>query len=334
MDAKGLKIAHMAEINPHKAGLYETTRDLVVAMRAAGVDSRIVDPIKLQKAPADRGVPIENGMWSARADLICSHSGLDKETNQLNKPIIHFLHGRPHSSFLLEQRGKIAVYTYLARIRRDERYKLFVTFWAEFLPYFKVILPWHKLRAIAPPVDLDLWSPDGPNGYGFHDHKGEINIVCASLWREDETPYHILNGFHEYACDNDGAKIHIYAAPQKGGAWEVLKRELDEKGMLGECVGMVTGLENVYRAADCVITPNRIATRSVREALACGCNVVMAGSSASPYTPFVADPQDVPGYAKAIARAVTLPGFNRATARHFFDANLTAVQLIELIEGI
>ena len=124
--------------------------------------------------------------------------------------------------------------------------------------------------------------------------------------------------------------MHVYAAPQKGQAWEVLKRALRDVGALGEVVGMVTGLANVYRAADAAITPHRIATRSVREALACGCNVVMALGNR--YTPFQADPQDLQAYAVQIGRAVRERAENRQTAELLFDPAVTAAQFIPLLE--
>jgi hypothetical protein len=50
-----MKLAHIAIVTPHRAGLYETVRDLVAAERAAGVDAVIVDPNTQNE---DRGVPI------------------------------------------------------------------------------------------------------------------------------------------------------------------------------------------------------------------------------------------------------------------------------------
>ena len=344
-----ISIAHITVVTPHRAGLYETTRDLVAAERAAGIDARIVDPVNPlhPRGLIDRDVPIADHHFALQADVICNHSGLGEHLHNIDKPIIHFLHGRPHSSFLLEQASKIAVLTYLTKIRTDPRYKLFVTFWPEFLPYWSVILPREKLHAITAPVDLDLWTPNGPKGYNFHGHKADVNVVCASMWREDESPFHVINAFHLYAnrqpkdtsVHSAGAhasvKLHIYAAPQKGAAWQVLRSALDDNGMLGECVGPVTGLDNVYRAADCAITPHRIPTRSVREALACGCNVVMAPNTKH-YTPYTADPQALSYYASQIKHAARKPdpAYNRRIATQAFNPAKSAAQLIDLVQEV
>ena len=69
-----MRIAHAAIATPRKCGLYETTRELVAAERALGVDARIVDPAPNEKVGIknhDRGVPIADG--HARADQPAAH---------------------------------------------------------------------------------------------------------------------------------------------------------------------------------------------------------------------------------------------------------------------
>jgi glycosyltransferase involved in cell wall biosynthesis len=327
-----MRVAHVAVVTPHRAGLYETTRDLVAAERRAGLDARIIDPIKEPEITEDRGVPIVGPGFAKECQVLVNHSGLSKELNRLALPVIHVLHGRPYSSFLLEQQEKIAVYSYLNRIRNDPRFKLFVTFWPEYLPYWSTLLPSDRLHAVAAPVDLERWTPQGPTGYDFQGHKGRINMVCASMWRQDDPPYHIIHAFRLFAARTPGARLHVYGAPGKGTAWEILKRVLQADGILGEVVGIVMGLDNVYRAADVAIAPHRIATRSVREPLACGCNVVMAPGNN--YTPFQADPEDLEAYAAQIGRAVRERAENRRTAELLFDPALTAAQFIPLLEQV
>lgn len=336
-----MKVAHIAVVTPHRAGLYETCRDLVAAERQLGVDARIVDPVN-DVVTTDRGVPVVERAFVGECQVVVNHSGLSKELDKTRLPIIHILHGRPYSSFLLEQSGKIAVYSYLRRVVGDDRFKFFVTFWQDFIPYFRLLLPADKVRWLPPPVDLQRWTPDGPRGYGFHGHKGEVNVVCADIWRRDKDPYHVINAFLLFArmCPELGAKLHIYAAPQKGTAWSVLVSMLKEAGVAGEIVGFVEGLDNVYRAADCVITPHRIPTRSVREALACGCQVVMAPGGK--YTQYRAEPEDLEAYAKAIKKTVVLRQHHQTHCRYesrlmaeaCFDSVETARMMIDLMQEV
>lgn len=336
-----MRVAHIVRVTPYRAGLYETARDLIQYEREAGIDARIVDGIQKLSITEDRGVPIDQNGYADHADVIVNHSGLAGELNLTQKPIVHMLHGRPHYSFLLEQTGQIAIYTYLYKLAGDPRFKAFVTFWEDFLPYFQNILPTEKLRAITPPVDLQKWTTNGPTGYQFHGKRGAVNIVCTEMWREDKTPYHVLNAAFKYAREsNKDVRIHIYGSPNKGTAWGVLKAAIREAGALGECAGFVSGLENVFRAADVVISAQRIATRSVREPLACGAQLVMAPNSHD-YTPYMADPEDMNAYPEAIHQALkdkaALPkqcmDRNRISAIEHFNPQDTAKSLIEIIKG-
>ena len=213
-----MKVAHTAVVTPHRAGLYETTRDLVAAERKLGLDARIIDPTKEQQGE-DRGAPFAPESFAQECKVIINHSGLSANLNQMNLPIIHVLHGRPYGSFLLEQQGKIAIYSYLRRVGNDARFKLFVTMWPDFVSHWTMLLPKHKIRCVTAPVDLERWQPDGPTGYNFHGHKGKTNVVCSDMWREDKTPYHVIHAFLLFASSSEGAKLHIYGAPQKGAAW-------------------------------------------------------------------------------------------------------------------
>jgi glycosyltransferase involved in cell wall biosynthesis len=108
--------------------------------------------------------------------------------------------------------------------------------------------------------------------------------------------------------------------------------------VLGEVGGWVTGLEFVYRAADMVITPHRIATRTMREALACGCPVVADTSCA--YTPWRADAENPVAFAKemeAAWRAIEYTGKPlvrqkcRAVAEHWFDPAATGRAFMNIL---
>ena len=268
-----MKVVHSVRVTPERCGLYETTRELVAALREAGVDSRMID-IDGKATGTDRGALIAPVGFVDECDVIISHSGVTQRQFDTGKPIVHIMHGRPRSSFLLELSGKLAIYSFLRARAGCERYKAFVTFWPEHVPYWSVILPPEKIMVVPPPVDLKRWTPDGPKGYGFHGHKGAINVVCTDAWREDKDPFHMVNAYAIFARKHPDARLHIFgnSANQKG--WEVLFKVLREMGALGEIGGWVHGLANVYRAADFSITPQRIATRSVREALACGCPIV------------------------------------------------------------
>jgi len=124
-------------------------------------------------------------------------------------------------------------------------------------------------------VDLDAWSPEGPSGYKFNGKRGRVNLVCTDSFRDDIDPFVPLHAAALFARKVGGVKIHVYAkSPKLMKGWLPLLKRIQDDGNLGEVHGWVGGLANVYRAADALLTPQEIDTRSVREAMACGCPVV------------------------------------------------------------
>jgi glycosyltransferase involved in cell wall biosynthesis len=275
----------MTVCTPGRCGLYETARELVKGLRGRGIDSRLVDPTKdknslYPKGEEDRGARLADMDWALDADLIVNHSGYDNTpVGETNQPVIHMTHGRPRSSFLSEKSGKTAIYSYLYQKNTDPRVRAVVTFWPEHKPYWDVLLPDKPVEVVQAPVDLDAWCPEGPKGYDFRGKKGRINIVTTDAFRDDIDPFWSLNAFALWARKNPGAKLHVYARPKDIKAFPALLKRINEDGNLGEVQGWVSGLENVYRAADAVITANTIATRTVREATACGCPVIRVDES-------------------------------------------------------
>ena len=323
-----MKIAHLAVITPHRAGLYETTRDLVAAERSMGIDARIIDPVV---KTVDRGVPIFDNSFVESCDVMVSHSGVGNYI-KYNKPIIHVAHGRPYNSFLLENTGGTAVYTYLKDIANNEQFKYFVTFWSETIPFWELLIPKEKIIDVNAPVDLNFWTPNGPKGYKFKGKKGKINVVCTDPCREDKNPYHMINAFYHFAKNNPESKFHMYGCSNNKKGWETLLNVLEKQRTLGEILGWVTGLENIYRAADLVITPHIIATRTVRESLSCGCKVV--GGLQNKFTTECGDPEDPIGFSKQMSKALLLENKSREVAIKSFNSKDTAIKFKEIFEKI
>jgi glycosyltransferase involved in cell wall biosynthesis len=329
-----MKIVHTAVVTPHQAGLYETVRDLVAAERDLGVDAWIADP---KTVVEDRGVPINRGTGIHEADVIVNHSGLGEYERGIEVPVIHCLHGRPESSFRLENNGTVGVYSFLASAAKLPHYKRFVTFWPEYLPYWSLLIPADKLVAIQAPVDLGAWTPDGPSGYAFGGKRGEINVVIADMWREDVTPYHVIHAVREFALRHKGVRLHLYGVP-KAKALDVLLAAIERQGFLGEVCGMVTGLANVYRASTMLVSPHRIATRTIREALACGCPAVHATGlpGSTVHGTAFAEPETISPFADAMDLILEddYRRDARAVAKRFYDSKASAQQMIDLCREV
>ena len=339
---KPLRILHFAKVTPRKCGLYETTYDMVKAERALGLDSFIVDPtVDIE----DRDVPVADPHTLESCDVVVSHSGLPSsvEHDPKGKPIIHVLHGRPKSSFLLDDNDSLHVYQHMAYAKHAKHYRYFVTLWEPHLHLWKLVLPIAKLRYVQSPVDLEYWCPpeaDEKIDHGFCGQGGSYNVVCADPARIDSDPYFVVHAFYQFALKNPGAKLHLYGVGKsvESTAWKLLLLALKNADMLGEVCAWSEKAREMYRAADLVITPHNIATRTVREALACGTPVV-AGSLCHA-APYKAESEDTLSYAAAIQEAYDAqqrevsPKTYRNRAVTFFDPAVTAASMKLLYEEV
>ena len=308
-----MKVVHFVAITPGRCGLYETTKDLVLAERKIGIDSQVVN-VTLEKdgfVNKDKiGEIIEDGeiksvlLESAKdADILANHSYIPKECNDWNIPFVSFLHGRPESSFILSWTSKLKLHHIFEAKRKDEHYKGFVTFWREHLFPLSLQFPVEKLYAISSPVNLDVYNPviDNNELEKFKGEKGNPAIMVADIWREDITPYSVIMAAAKFIKEQcPTGKLYIFGMEKlKHGATIKLINDLNSAGVLGKVTGLIKGLQNIYKYMDIFITPHTIATRTVREALASGVPVI-AGTG-NRFANFTANPRDIDGFANKIA---------------------------------
>lgn len=321
-----MRIAHAAITTPFRCGLYETTRELVAGLRRRGVDARIVDPAPVPqyapKGPEDRGALLADFDWGVKADLVVSHSGHDRTPlADTDQPILHVAHGRPASTFLGERNGGAPGLTYQTQRKKHPRYRGAVTFWPEYLPYLRNIWSPKTVWHVPATVDLDYWTP-GDTDYDFHGKRGPYNVVMTDPWsREDFTPYHCIHAFRLFASMVPEARLHMFA-------WDQNKKGITGiTNLLGKHGGIIqpwaTNLREAYRAADMLITPHRIYTRSIREAMACGLQVVSGRDC---------HPEDVEAFALAMVARKENPRPTRKLAEALFDPATAAEQFQQIAE--
>lgn len=276
-----MKVAHFTILTPRRCGLYETTRELVAALRAAGVDSRLVDPLpdsnpEPQNIPVgeDRGAKIADLEWAESADIFVSHSGIGK-LEKTGKPIIHVAHGRPYHSFLAEASGGTAIYSFHQANNTKPAVRNIITFWPQHIPYLEVMYPDKPVQCIQSPVDLDYWRPQVSN-YDFKGNRGGVNIICTDAFRDDINCYEPINAYALWARKNKqlNPKLHIFGAPIDLKGWRPLLSALQNDGTMGLIQGWTKDLRQVYNASDVLLTAHDIDVRSVRESAACGCPTI------------------------------------------------------------
>lgn len=291
-----MKVAHFAIFAPHGAGLYETTKDLILAERSVGIDAQFIDyghkgEMVCREGLKDGEITTVPMSWAQIADVVVSHSVVPEEVIK-SKPVIMALHGRPESSFRIEFNGGSPVLSTIRDRSARKKYKAFITFWKEHVFPWSRILPGEKIHYIPAPVDFTVYTPKGKK-HQFSTN-GTPNIVIADMWRDDTVPFNLILAaqyFKEHYCPE--TKLHIYGLEKKP-VMDFLS-SFKKLGLCGELCSFVTNLPEIYRAADMVITPNIIATRIVREALASG--VAIVSPAGCKYTIFQADPRDYKAFA-------------------------------------
>ncbi len=323
-----LKLAHAVVVTPRRCGLYETTRELVVGLRKLGVDSRMVDPSADNDlhpgGDDDRGAKFADMNWAAKADILVNHSGLGSRLDDSGISVIHVAHGRPRLGFDGERAGKAPVYSYQYIKNKDPNFKVVVTFWPRYRPYLEIMFPDKPVCYVQPPVDLDAWTPDGPSNYNFGGKSGSPNVVIVDVHREDVDPFEAVHAFALFARKHRGAKLHLYCMPADRKGWNPLLKSIQDQGNLGEVTKWVTkGVDNIYRAADIMITPHVIATRTVRETMACGCPV---GSMAT---------TDIAKFAIEMESVLRMDrGDVRKMAEKQFNPDRTAKEFLAVVDSI
>jgi len=320
-----MKVAHLAEFCPHRTGLYGTTKDLIFAERNVGIDAVLVDSHvtkekKIISRPnlKDGDLPIRDVEWAKQADIIVHHSIIHQELRDIGIPLVLAIHGRPESTFLLEHRRHMQIFGGTMNHGNDPRYKAFFTFWREYMFQLSLSVAEEKLHYVPAPVDLVEYSPEG----NAHTFAGSPSILIADMWRDDITPFNTIMAValfkNKYAPD---AKIHMIGTAPKKSSMVALAKMLKKDGVLGEMHPLVETTALCYRGADMVVTPHSIATRVVREALACGTPIV-AGTG-NKYTDFTADSRNIKHVAEAINRCwLHIQKIGKAKARQ--DARAVA----------
>jgi glycosyltransferase involved in cell wall biosynthesis len=167
-----------------------------------------------------------------------------------------------------------------------------VTFWPDHVPFWKVLVPEDKLFCLGPPpIDQSRYSPEGEVHVIDPSQRGGFNILIADAWREDIDTYEIVHAPMEAAQDIPGMRVHVYAVEMPlPYCWELIMHRLRSLGILGEVWARAPHMDRVYRSMDCVLSPHRIVTRIIGEALSCGIPVVAA--EGCEYTPYTANPAD------------------------------------------
>lgn len=283
-----MKIVHFTPFAPSGSGLYEAARDMSVADTIAGHEVHIVDTgtrINGREFEAgsvgktdDRGgikIVSSDPVEAVSADILIAHTGMPTSWVEGDIPMIWMLHGRPAACFRHEQvHEKSDAFSVINTIAQWPKVKMMITFWPHHVKYWEAFVPENKLVCFtSPPIDEKRFTPEG-DVYDFGEHNGKVNILLADSCREDVDLYEIAHGAIEFAKRKTGAKFHFFAMNTRHKMWGPVFQALADLGGLGEIQGRYKNISDVYRAADIVLSPHKITTRIIGEALCCGTPVI------------------------------------------------------------
>ena len=315
-----MRIAHIAPFAPCRAGLYEASRDMARADIMIGHEVYFIDAgVEIggsREQPVVGGVDDRAGFRVITAhpdnmklaDVIVLHTGIpDEWLTDVHAPIIWIVHARPLAAFRPAQNRGASSFFYGYKMKQPQIKKA-VYFWPEFEPFWKIVIPEEKLYAFDYPViDQHRFSPGGEKHIINPEHLGESNGLICDSWREDIDIYETVCGAIEAARNIPGLKWHLYAFDNPiPECWTYLIEELKRLGAMGELCARMPNMENVYRGFDFLLTPHRIVTRVIGEALSCGLPVVAAnGCRVAQETADICNPYSVADAVKKITNRLT-----------------------------
>jgi hypothetical protein len=306
-----MKIAHVAPFAPNRCGLYEAARDMARADIYGGntvyfIDSGITINGKREKSQigviddrADFKLTTAKHELLNDADIIIMHTGISDSYLVKNQaPLIWVVHGRPLACFRPERMKKGQSYSLYNTVAKWKRTKGMLYFWREFQPHWDGVLEGKDIILPYPVVDENRFNTNKEK-YQFK-NPGKINILVCDSEREDIDLYELTVGLIEAAKQFPEIKIHFYGLNMPNGkldnCYNILLGRLKNLNCLGDISGRVRNMETLYNAADCLISPNKIITRTIGEALSCGCSVISQNNSlnlVSDYTCDMSEPKDV-----------------------------------------
>jgi glycosyltransferase involved in cell wall biosynthesis len=320
--------------------MYHTTKDLVEAQRAVGIDCALIDA--MDPTPKTDGTFSSEGyQWADTADVYAMHLAVPEPYMNDGTPTVMFLHGHPLYSMQVElyglEEGNGRPFTTICNYFRRTQPTRFVSFWREDQGAFWETLDAGRDRVRYVPRGImfgDQWVPEGPQ----RELEGDPCIVIADQFRVFKDLLPCLYGAFLYWQRNPKARLYLYGLPPvKSRERDCLDRWLLSTGLHGAVAGMeeiVSYLPEVFRRADVLVSNVTCESRVVVEAAACGCKVVAPWENACAY---VDKPWRPDHFAEAIAQAVALDT-DRATiaaqTRARYDMRVAAEALKSVYEEL
>jgi len=314
-----MRVAHFCNFAPGRCGMYEAARDFVRADRLAGRVAELCDTGGDGREPEPGIYDERSGERTvARAwgevkdfDMFVVHGRFVSDwMASIDAPIVMAIHGRPAACFRPEQNGTNdnRAFSWICEASRYESVKAMITMWAEHVPYWEQLIPREKLHSTgSPPIDCKMFHPNGPKLDFPEGVLGKRNLLICDSWREDVDCFEAAMGAVCAAEIVPDLRVHFFAVEHKDGkypaCWDRIFRRLKDLDALGIVNGRILEIAQVYRQMDVMLSPHRIAVRTIGESMATGLPVV--AELGCRYTPYTAQMQDPESVAQQIKRCLS-----------------------------
>ena len=355
-----LRIAHWCHWAPHQSGMYETTRELIMAEnKIEGVLAGFCETPRMGASPQQVKKSAEGGRadpmhpefrsqdwgWAMKfAHIHMIHATRMSNIGEL-KPRAFFIHGTVEACL----QGELLPNDKAASFSSAGRYvassdATFVTnersrgFWSQF-DYSS-----EKVHRVNKGIDLDWWQRTSTR----QDLDGEPSVLYGEIWRDIKHPLHLFYAVNEIYKENPSIRMNVWGCNHKRGFWRNMIDALRFDEFLGKrgLKGIVDYPEHYYTRGDVLVSPGIYGnvTRVHQEAMACGCPTICWDTDqfkeSHPYR-----------YARAFDLGDLAQGIKevygevlddregvarrcRSLSEKYFDINLEAQQVVKVLRDV
>lgn len=287
-----LKIAHWCLFGPKLSGMYETVRELIAAEnQIEGVLAGMCETPNPQASKAVVKKAAEGGKvdafhpepWSRTQDwgwalkwanVHMVHTTMSNRVAELT-PKVFFAHGTPEACLYNELIPGDKRKSFTSTANWIERFE------ASFVTSKRAEKLWkvfdhtgEKVHRVSKGIDLSWWQRAATK----QELDGDPSILYGEIWRNIKHPLYLLYAMNDLYKENKDIRLNVWGANIKTGVWkEIIERAYFEDFIGKHGIrGIVDYPEHYYTRGD-VYFGSAIygdLSRSMQEAMACGCPVV------------------------------------------------------------
>jgi glycosyltransferase involved in cell wall biosynthesis len=337
-----MRVAHFSRFTPRRSGLYEATRDQIVAERAAGLDSIFIDyevrdPAALAKAESgvtltDEELAFEPWDAAKDADVWVLHRGIPADLMPFfkQKRTVAVLHGTTEYLLMedVQTDGETAGFNMHINFARD--YDATVCLNEHDARIMSHYDPKGTVTLVHDAIDVSRFSPEGAR----IEYAGKPAVLTCDTIRINKTPANLFWAMPMVRLRYPKARMEMGSLELVSVVtWRNLICRSSDAYMRASAESiqlMSPDLRPAMRGADLLWNCNMtgIPSRTVMEAMACGTPVLSSWGKFSKYHPHPFGLEEIAGGVCSLwediekdqaawreaSRAYAVENFNMATA--------------------